>query len=123
MKCTFFWRKFVFLKIFKKSVEICRYSEIIGNMHLFFLHNEQSLIPVGWKLGGVCFEVTRNVTLQEWIIEKLITHQELIEGIKVWIFFGYPSNLLGYISKYCNYTSKKKLGQFPQLKISIFCHF
>ena len=41
------------------------------------------------------------------IIEKLIiTHQEPIEGIKVWILLGYPS-------KYCNKTSKKKLGWFP----------
>ena len=48
------------------------------------------------------------------IIEKLIiAHQELIEGIKVWILPGYTSNILGYPSKYCNYTSKKKLGGFP----------
>ena len=26
---------------------------------------------------------------------------------------GYPSNILGSPSKYCNYTSKRKLGQFP----------
>ena len=70
-------------------------------------------------VGGVGFEVTRNVTFQEpffitCIIEKLIiTHQEPIEGIKVWRLLGYPSNILGYPSKYCNYTSKKKLGQFP----------
>ena len=31
---------------------------------------------------------------------KLITHQEPIEGIKVWILLGYPSNILGYPSKY-----------------------
>ena len=29
---------------------IYRYSEIIGYMHLFPLHNESSLMPVGWKL-------------------------------------------------------------------------
>ena len=35
------------------------------------------------------------------IIEKLIiTHQEPIEGIKVWILLGYKSNILGYPSKY-----------------------
>ena len=45
-------------------------------------------------------------------IQKLInTHQEPIEGIKVWIMLGYPSNILGCPSKYCNYTSKKKFGQ------------
>ena len=50
------------------------------------------------------------------IKEKLIiTHQEPMEGIKVWILFGYPSNILGYPSKYSNYTSKKKLGPFPQM--------
>ena len=38
---------------------------------------------------------------------------EPIEGIKVWILLGYPSNILGFPSKYCNYTSKKKLGWFP----------
>ena len=48
------------------------------------------------------------------IIEKLIiTYHEPIEGIKVWILLVYPSNILGYPNKYCNYTSKKKLGQFP----------
>ena len=47
-------------------------------------------------------------------MEKLIiTHQEPIEGIKLWILLGYPSNILGYPSKYCNYISKKKLGWFP----------
>ena len=47
------------------------------------------------------------------IIDKLIiTHQEPIEGIKVWILLGYPCNVLGYPSKYCNYTSKSKLGRF-----------
>ena len=35
--------------------------------------------------------------IQTCIIEKLIiTHQEPIEGIKVWILLGYPSNILGY---------------------------
>ena len=48
------------------------------------------------------------------IIEKLIiTHQEPIEGIKVWILLGYPCDIVGYPSKYCNYTSKKKLECFP----------
>ena len=48
------------------------------------------------------------------IIEKLIiAHQEPIEGIKVLILPGHTSNILGYPSKYCNYTSKKKLGGFP----------
>ena len=31
---------------------------------------------------------------------KLITYQEPIEGIQVWILLGYPSNMLGYPSKY-----------------------
>ena len=48
-----------------------------------------------------------------YIIKKLIiTHQEPIEGIKVGILLGYLCNILGYPSKYCNYTSKKKLGRF-----------
>ena len=48
------------------------------------------------------------------IIEKLIiTHQDPIEGVKVWILLRYPRNILGYSSNYCNYTSKKKLGRFP----------
>ena len=42
-----------------------------------------------------------------------ITHQEPIEGIKLWILLGYPSNILGYQSRYCNYFSKRKLGRFP----------
>ena len=52
--------------------------------------------------------------IETCIIKKLvITHQEPIEDIKVWILLGYPSNILGDPSKYCNYTSKKKLGWFP----------
>ena len=31
---------------------------------------------------------------------KLITHQEPIGGIQVWILLGHPSNILGYPSKY-----------------------
>ena len=66
---------------------------------------------------GVGFEVTGNVTFQEssfynmyYCIKKLIiTHQEPIKGIKVWILLGYPNNILGYLCKYCNYTAKKKL--------------
>ena len=36
-----------------------------------------------------------------------------MEDPKVWLLLGYPSNILGYSSKYGNYTSKKQLGQFP----------
>ena len=46
-------------------------------------------------------------------------HKEPIEGIKVWLLLGYPSNILGYPSnilgypsKYWNYTSKTKLERF-----------
>ena len=46
-------------------------------------------------------------------MEKIIiTHQEPIEGIKVWILLGYLSNILLYPSKYCNYTSKNKFHPF-----------
>ena len=31
---------------------------------------------------------------------KESTHKEPIEGIKVWLLLGYPSNILGYPSKY-----------------------
>ena len=34
--------------------------------------------------------------MNEW---KESTHKEEIEGIKVWILLGYPSNILGYASK------------------------
>ena len=94
-------------------------------------------------MGGVGFEVTGNLTFQEGGIDidkLMITHEESIEFIKVWILLGYviyldihviyfeypcnilgypsnilgyPCNILGYPSKYCNYTSKKKLGWFP----------
>ena len=54
-------------------------------------------------VGGVDFEVNENDTFQESIfIEKLIIiHEEPIQGIKVWILLVYPSNILGYPSKYC----------------------
>ena len=40
-------------------------------------------------------------------------YQEPIEDIKVYILVGYPCNILGYPSKYCNNTSNKKLRLFP----------
>ena len=56
----------------------------------------------------------RRVVFITSIIEKLIiTHQEPIEGIKVWILLGCLCNIFGYPSKYSNYTSNKKLGWFP----------
>ena len=51
-------------------------------------------------MGGVGSEVTgtslfRRAVHITCIIEKLIiTHLEPIEGIKVWILLGYPSNIL-----------------------------
>ena len=61
-----------------------------------------------WHFSGVQF------LKQVGIIENLIiTHQKPIEAIKC----GYPCHKLGYPSKYCNYTSKMKLGQFPKSHI------
>ena len=61
---------------------------------------------------GVGFEVTGNVTFQEigfyniynWKINNYTSRTN--RSIKVWILLGYPS-------KYCNYTSNKKLGRVP----------
>ena len=83
--------------------------------HLFPLQDELTQMPVGWKLfeekALKGLEMSLFITC---IIEKLIiTHQEPIEGIKVWLLLRHPCNILGYPSKYCNYTSKKKLGWFP----------
>ena len=48
------------------------------------------------------------------IIEKvIITHQEPRESMKVWLLLEYISYILGYPSKYCDCTSKRKLGRFP----------
>ena len=61
-------------------------------------------------VGGVGFEVTRNITFQEHSFYNMYNrkinyyNQEPIEGIKV--------NISWYPSNYC-YTSKKKLGWFP----------
>ena len=49
------------------------------------------------------------------IIEKInnyTSRTKFNKGTKVWILLGYPCNVLGYPSKYCNYTSNKKLGRF-----------
>ena len=32
--------------------------------------------------------------------QKEPTHKEPTEGIKVWLLLGYPTNILGYPSKY-----------------------
>ena len=48
-----FWNALIFggkIKNFKICKKKHRYSEIIGNAHLFILHNEPSLMPIGWKL-------------------------------------------------------------------------
>ena len=58
-----------------------------------------------------------NVTFQEWLLEKVMNrrnqHKEPIEGVKVWLLLGFPSNILGYPSKYQNHTYKNRFGQFP----------
>ena len=52
-------------------------------------------------MGGVGFEVGGNVTFQEsglynmYHRKLIITHQEKIGCINVWIFLGYPCNMLG----------------------------
>ena len=76
-------------------------------------------LPTQQTRGALGFWVPENVTFQESSsnIEKRVTrrnqHKEPIEGIKVWLLLRYPSNILGYPSKYWNYTSKTKLGWFP----------
>ena len=45
-----FFAKINNFKNLYKKMQIYKYSEIIGNTHLFPLHNEPSLMPVGWKL-------------------------------------------------------------------------
>ena len=103
----------------KIKLLIYRYSEIIGYTHLFPLHNEPSLMPVGWKLGGVGFEVTRNVTFQKSSLYNMYYRKinnytsRTNKRHKSVVFLGYPSNIFAYPSRYCNYTSKKKLGPFP----------
>ena len=94
------------------------YLGIFFNTHFIPLQNKPSPIHVGPKLGEEihfeCWEtwLFRTAVYINCVIEKLIiTHQEPIEGIKVWILLGYPSNILGYPNKYCNYTSKRKWGQ------------
>ena len=60
-----------------------------------------------WALQWPETSLFRKAVFKTCIIEKLIIiHQEPIEGMKLWILLGYPT-------KYCNYTSKKKLGRFP----------
>ena len=41
--------------------------------------------------------MTENITFQEKSDEP--THKEPIEGIKVWLLLGCPSNILGHPSK------------------------
>ena len=48
--------------------------------------------PRCWEMHGGQRYVKRCV--------NLITYQEPIEGIQVWILLGYPSNILVYPSKY-----------------------
>ena len=61
------------------------------------------------------FEVTGNVTFQESsshniYYRKINNYKRTNRRHKL---LGYLSNILGYPIKYCIYTSKKKLGQFP----------
>ena len=42
-----FWQNKQLLKICKRNLPIYKYYEINYHMHLFHLHNEPSLMPVG----------------------------------------------------------------------------
>ena len=86
------------IKIKFKKLTIYRNAEIIGNTQLCPFHNyEPSPMPVGWKLWKELAlkwpetSLFRSSFFITWIIQKLI---------------GYPS-------KNCNYTSKKKFWRFP----------
>ena len=103
----------------KKEAKWIGYLGIIINPHFIPLQNEPSHILVGPTLGAPCVLSAENVTFQEsccniekWMNRKRL-HIEPIEGIKVWLLVGYLSNILGYRSKYWNYTSKTKLGRVP----------
>ena len=92
-----------------------RKAEIIGNTQ--WTQSNACRLKTG---GGVGFEVTGNVTFQGSDLYKKYyrkIHNNYTSRTnrrhKVWILLGYPCNILGYQSKYCNYTSKKKFGQFP----------
>ena len=117
-KAHIFWAKQTTFKINKnKNYQFIRMMRklVICTRFLFTMN------PVGCRLKtveGVGFEVTSYITFQELffitcIVEKfIITYQEPIEGIKVWILLRFPCNILWNPSKYFNYTSKKKLGLF-----------
>ena len=108
------------MNLFKKKIPLNRLFRGFFDTHFIPLQNEPSPILVGPKLGEEqafeCWKMSlfRSAVFITCIIQKLIiTQQEPIEGIKVWILLGYPSNILGYPGKYCNYISNKKLGRFP----------
>ena len=66
-------------------------------------------------VAGVGFEVTRNVNFQESGYTNMY-YRKINDSISTQdiecILLGCSSNTLGYPRKYCNYTSKKKLGPY-----------
>ena len=71
-------------------------------------------------MGGVGFEVTGNITFRESGLYNMCykkinnyTSRTNRRHTSVDTVLEYPSNILGNPRKYCNYTSKKKLGWFP----------
>ena len=94
--------------------------EIILDIHFIPLQNKYSPILVGSKLQQQSFECRQTSLFRRAVV---LQKNESIEGTNVsrtprkhkgWILLGYPSNTSGYLSKYCNYTSKRKLGLFPR---------
>ena len=115
----FYWKKQLYECILKK-LTMNRSVEAFLDIHFIPRQNEPSSIVVGSKLfEELSFECRKTSLLRRVVV---LQKNESIEGTntsrtnrrhKGWILLGYPSNTPEYPSKYCNYTSKRKLGLFP----------
>ena len=121
-RIIYFSKKKQLYEFLKKILPLNRSVETVLDTHFIPLQNEPSPILVSPKLGEEkAFECRRTSLFRRAVfiqIDKLIiTHQEPTEGIQVLLLLGYPSNIPGYPSKYCNYTSKRKLGRLPHFPV------
>ena len=60
-----------FKNVLIKKLTIFRNYPVIGNPHLFHLHNEPSPIPVGWKLWDEqAFECRKTSLFKRLVVRK-----------------------------------------------------
>ena len=97
---VFLWQNKQLQKFVKKNLLIYRYSEIIRYTLLFSFYNGSSLMPAGWKLGGVGFEVTGNVIFEESGLYNMLGYLDTWSGFEAAKTAPWPNRGLHHCGKF-----------------------